>query len=594
MSEIPESLRTALSPRYDLCRELGRGGMAAVYLASDLKHRREVAVKVLRPDLAATLGAERFLKEIEIAARLTHPHILALHDSGEAAGFLYYVMPYVEGGSLRQVLARERRLGLERALGIAESVADALGYAHRMGVLHRDVKPENILFSQGHPVVADFGIAKAVVTAGGTNLTRTGFPLGTPGYMSPEQAAGLADLDERTDVYSLGVVVYEMLVGETPGRWPSEESVRIGRLLEAPGPHRQTLDGLPRHVEAALVHAFAIGGERRTASPEALFAELTGAAAVPVPAGVQASAAAEAVRSGGRAGAAAGPVASGGSPAAAAAPAPHRRYSDGEVREIVRRAAELDASHPTAGGAMTIGGIERVAEEALIPAERVREAARALEVPAGAAVARPADGALMREPPAPVRNSSRFWLSAEGVPDTPGQSAARFWLGAPTYLLFERAVTGELPDTEFATLVEVMRAELGQVGQSGQLGRSFSWTTVRAAGSSGRDVQILVSVRGGSTRITVRENLGQLAGGIFGGVGGGVGGGGFGLVAGIIGGAMNAPQALIVAVPLWLAAVFSGTRSIYFHAVRARQAQLARLTENLAALAAELVPRRLP
>jgi hypothetical protein len=548
VSEIPEGLKAALAARYDLRRELGRGGMATVYLAADLKHHREVAIKVLRADLAASLGAERFLKEIEIAARLTHPHILPLHDSGEAGGFLYYVMPHIEGGSLRQVLERERRLPMERALGIAGFVADALGYAHRMGVLHRDIKPENILFSQGHPVVADFGIAKAISTAGVMNLTRTGFPLGTPGYMSPEQAAGLTDLDARTDVYSLAAVVYEMLVGQTPGHWPSEEAVRTGRLLEAPATHRAALSELPGRVEAALAHAFAIRSGQRTASPSALIEELRGGLA---PTAAEAPGA--------------------GAPVAAPVAAPHRRFDEGEVQEIVRRAAELEVSSPTASGALTIGGIQQVAAEALIPAERVREAALALDA---------------RRTPAVV-------ATADGTPDTPGQRAARFWLGASTYLLFERVVAGELPDTEFSALVEVMRAELGQVGQGGQLGRSFSWTTVRAAGSTGRDVQILVSVRGGSTRITVRENLGQYAGGIFGGVGGGVGFGGFGVVAAVLSAALHRPEAMIVAVPLWLAAVFSGTRSIYHYMVKARRAQLARLTDQLAQLAAQLVPLRL-
>lgn len=222
-TDVPTDLQAALAERYELTRALGRGGMATVYLAYDRKHRREVALKVLLPGLAAFLGSERFLKEIQIAARLTHPHILALHESGEAAGFLYYVMPYIDGASLRQRIERERRLSAEQALAIAAPVADALSYAHKQGVFHRDIKPENILFSQGHPIVADFGIAKAISTAGGANLTRTGFPLGTPGYMSPEQAAGLTDLDERTDVYSLAVVIYEMLVGEGPGRWPSAD-----------------------------------------------------------------------------------------------------------------------------------------------------------------------------------------------------------------------------------------------------------------------------------------------------------------------------------------------------------------------------------
>jgi hypothetical protein len=251
--------------------------------------------------------------------------------------------------------------------------------------------------------------------------------------------------------------------------------------------------------------------------------------------------------------------------------APHRRYGENEVREIVQRAAELDASHPTASGALTIGGIQRVAEEALIPAERVREAALAME----------------------ARRAPQVVAAPDGTPDTPGQRAARFWLGAPTYLLFERVVTGELPDTEFSALVEVMRAELGQVGQGGQLGRSFSWTTVRGASGGGRDVQILVSVRGGATRISVRENLGQSIGAIYGGVGGGVGGGGFGVVMGVLAGALHAPGAAIVAVPLWIATVFSGARSIYYYVIKSRRAQLARLSDQLAQLAAQLVPQRL-
>src|SRR6059036_2597090 len=308
--EIPADLQTALADRYTLRRVLGRGGMATVYLADDKKHYRAVALKVLLPGLAAFLGAERFLKEIQIAARLTHPHILAMHDSGEAGGFLYYVMPFIDGGSLRQRLVSERRLGAADVMTIAAPVADALDYAHRMGVLHRDIKPENILFSQRHPIVADFGIAKAISTAGGMNLTRTGFPLGTPGYMSPEQAAGLTDLDERTDVYSLAVVIYEMLVGEVPGRWPTEDAVRAGRFLEATATHRTRLsDAAGARVEGALVRGLAIRHDQRTATPAALIDELSGATV------------------------------------------PRRRYSGGEVQEIVQRAAELEATAPTAGGA---------------------------------------------------------------------------------------------------------------------------------------------------------------------------------------------------------------------------------------------------
>src|SRR5881296_3798498 len=263
--EIPADLTAALADRYTLRRVLGRGGMATVYLGYDRKHHRGVALKVLLPGLAAYLGAERFLKEIQIAARLTHPHILALHDSGEASGFLYYVMPYIDGGSLRQQLEGppRRAFSQQQALAIAEPVADALTYAHRMGVLHRDIKPENILFLQGHPIVADFGIAKAVSTAGGANLTRTGFPVGTPGYMSPEQAAGLTDLDERSDVYSLAVVIYEMLVGELPRSWPMEDAVRPGRFLEVTMSHRSRLTEVGSRIEAALVHGLAIRSEER-------------------------------------------------------------------------------------------------------------------------------------------------------------------------------------------------------------------------------------------------------------------------------------------------------------------------------------------
>ncbi len=342
MADTAERLGTALGGRYRLVRELGSGGMATVFLADEPRHQRQVALKVLRHDLAATLGADRFQREIRIAARLQHPNILPLLDSGEAGGFLYYVMPFVEGGSLRQLLERERRLAPDRVLAIVDRVADALGCAHAMGVLHRDIKPENILFSQGQPVVADFGIAKAVTSAGG-NLTRTGFPLGTPGYMSPEQAAGCTDLDARTDVFSLAVVAYEMLVGEIPGRWPSDEAVRAGRMLDAATNHRAALDALPRHVEAALVHALAVAEAGRTPSPAALTAELGGS--VPPPTAVR------------------------------------RVYSEEEVRELVRLATEAEARAPTGGGAMTIGGVQSLAREVGIAPEAIRAAAADLDQP---------------------------------------------------------------------------------------------------------------------------------------------------------------------------------------------------------------------
>ena len=197
-------------------RELGEGGMATVYLADDLKHERKVALKVLKPELAALVGAERFLAEIKTTANLQHPHILPLHDSGDADGFLFYVMPYVEGESLREKLDREHQLPVDEAVRIATDVAEALQSAHERGVIHRDVKPANILLSKGRPLVADFGIALAVSAAGGGRLTETGLSLGTPYYMSPEQASADRELTAASDVYSLGCVLYEMLVGEPP------------------------------------------------------------------------------------------------------------------------------------------------------------------------------------------------------------------------------------------------------------------------------------------------------------------------------------------------------------------------------------------
>ena len=216
MPEIVARLTAAIADRYAVKHQIGQGGMATVYLAEDLKHHRKVAVKVLRPELAAVLGGDRFLKEIEVTANLQHPNILPLFDSGVADGFLYYVMPFVEGESLRDRLDREKQLPVSDAVEIATEVAGALDYAHRHGVIHRDIKPENILVHDGRAVVADFGIALAVTQAGGTRITETGLSLGTPDYMSPEQATADRDLDGRSDVYSLGAVTYEMLTGDPP------------------------------------------------------------------------------------------------------------------------------------------------------------------------------------------------------------------------------------------------------------------------------------------------------------------------------------------------------------------------------------------
>jgi TolB-like protein len=250
-------LTIALADRYAIERELGRGGMATVYLARDLKHRRAVAVKVLRPELAGAIGPDRFLREIEIAAGLSHPHILPLFDSGSLDGLLYYVMPYVEGESLRQRLDRERQLPIEDALRITREVGDALGYAHSVGFVHRDIKPENILLSHNHAVVADFGIARAISAAGGEKLTGTGLSLGTPSYMSPEQAAGDSELDGRSDLYSLGCVLYEMLVGDPPFLGHSPQQILARHVLDPVPPPRTVRPAIPAALERTLLQALA-------------------------------------------------------------------------------------------------------------------------------------------------------------------------------------------------------------------------------------------------------------------------------------------------------------------------------------------------
>ena len=527
-AEVPADLEAALTDRYTLRRVLGRGGMATVYLADDRKHHRAVALKVLLPGLAAFLGVERFLKEIQIAARLTHPHILALHDSGEAAGFLYFVMPYIDGGSLRQQIeaAPRRALSQQDALSIAEPVASALCYAHRMGVLHRDIKPENILFSQGHPIVADFGIAKAVSTAGGANITRTGFPVGTPGYMSPEQAAGVTELDERTDVYSLAVVIYEMLVGEVPGRWPTEDAVRAGRFLEATAAHRTRLAGVGARIEAALVRGLAIRHDQRTARPDVLLEDLTRGS------------------SGAR-----------------------RRFDKDEVQEIVKRATELEATNKTAAGAMTIGGVEALAGEVGVAPDLVRAAADSLRVRT------------------PVQDTGR-------PPNQPNP-----WTSAPTRLHFERIVEGELPETEYETMVDEIRHLLQDAGQVSQFGRSFTWSAMRTGSNSGmrRNLEMTISIRGGRTRIAVQENLANLIGGVFGGIGGGMGGGGMGPIMGIFAGALHLGPLTVLFVPVWLGVTYATARYVYRRMVGKRTRELEDLADRLAALAQDLVivPRRL-
>jgi hypothetical protein len=341
MTDVPSALAAALAQRYRLERVIGRGGMAVVYWAEDRKHGRAVAVKVLRPELAASLGSERFLREIEIAARLTHPHILPLYDSDDLDGHLFYVMPFVDGESLRTRLLRDRTLDLDEALELAGDVGSALTYAHQHGVVHRDIKPENILLSGGHAVVADFGIAKAITTAGEAGLTGTGFGLGTVGYMSPEQAAGARDVDARTDIFSLAAVVFEMVAGQTLGTWPSDESVRLERFQEIAPEHRAILDLLPSTIEPALVRAMAMRPAQRFPTAGDFVAALRHPGAV------------------GR-----------------------RKYDRDEIKEIVRDAVGMDAGSPTGDTGLTIGSVQRVAAEAGIAPQHVRAAAAERAMPA--------------------------------------------------------------------------------------------------------------------------------------------------------------------------------------------------------------------
>jgi serine/threonine protein kinase/Flp pilus assembly protein TadD len=265
MPPLKHSLETALAGRYAVEREIGQGGMATVYLAQDLKHHRPVAVKLLHPHIAVHLGTDRFLREIQIAARLSHPHILTLIDSGEADGLLYYIMPFVQGESLRDRMIRSK-LPLDEALQIARHVASALGYAHNQGVVHRDIKPENVMLYEGEAMVTDFGIAKAVSAAGSENLTQTGSTVGTPAYMSPEQASGEADLDGRSDLYSLGCMVYEMLAGVPPFTGSNAQSIIMKRFSEKPAPIRTVSPDVPETVERALARAMERQPEDRYAT----------------------------------------------------------------------------------------------------------------------------------------------------------------------------------------------------------------------------------------------------------------------------------------------------------------------------------------
>jgi len=253
MSDALERVRAVFQGSYSVERELGRGGMATVYLATDLKHDRQVALKVLRPELTSALGGDRFPREIQIIAQLTHPHILPLHDSGEADGLLYYVMPYVEGRSLRDRLREESPLSTHDATRILREVADALAFAHGRGVIHRDIKPENVMLSGRHALVTDFGVAKAVTEAGGEQLTTVGVALGTPSYMSPEQAMGEPDVDARSDIYALGILGYEMLTGAPPFVKDTPRALLSAHVIEPPGEITEARPDIPGELGALVM-----------------------------------------------------------------------------------------------------------------------------------------------------------------------------------------------------------------------------------------------------------------------------------------------------------------------------------------------------
>jgi serine/threonine-protein kinase len=351
MPELLSRLQAALADRYRLEREVGAGGMATVYLAQDIRHARRVAVKVLRPELAAVIGAERFLAEIQLTANLQHPHILPLFDSGEADGSLFYVMPYVEGETLRDRLTREKQLAVPDAIRIAEEVAAALDYAHRHGVVHRDIKPENILLHDGSALVADFGIALAASKAGGARMTETGMSLGTPHYMSPEQAMGEREITARSDVYALGAVLYEMLTGEPPFTGATAQAVVARVVTEAPRPLQAQRHTIPAHVEAAVLTALEKLPADRFASAAEFAAALRNKSYATT--AVVAAAAAPGAKTQGRRGAGAYVLAGGAAVLAVAAlwgwlrPMPHEPMTQFSVS--LRKSEELQPP-PTGGG----------------------------------------------------------------------------------------------------------------------------------------------------------------------------------------------------------------------------------------------------
>ena len=281
MSDQLERLSAAMSGTYRIEREVGAGGMATVYLARDLKHDRKVALKVLRPELAAALGPDRFPREISIVAKFQHPHILPLHDSGETEGFLYYVMPFVEGESLRARIDREGALPINDATRILKEVVDALAYAHARGIVHRDIKPDNVMLSGRHAVVTDFGVAKAVSASGGEKLTSMGMAVGTPHYMAPEQATADENTDHRADLYAIGVLAYEMLTGKTPFTGKTAQAVLSAQVLQPPPPIEEVRTGVPAPVVSAIMRCLEKDPDDRWQTAEEMLHHLEAAVTTP-------------------------------------------------------------------------------------------------------------------------------------------------------------------------------------------------------------------------------------------------------------------------------------------------------------------------
>lgn len=564
MSTLIELLQSGLEGRYDVERELGSGGMSTVFLAHDARHERHVAIKLLRPDLASAVGADRFLREIKLTASLNHPHVLPLLDSGEIDGLVYYVMPYVSGGSLRTRLAG-RTLPLDEARAVAEQVASALDYAHRAGVVHRDVKPENILFSEGLAVVADFGVARAVSTVDRQTLTRSGFPVGTLGYMSPEQAAGRTDLDERTDVFSLGCVVYEMLVGDTPAGWPGPEDARLGRFLEAPAEHRSKLDALPGRVEQTLTRALALRASDRFESPGAFAHALGEAADGRTPVGEEDLRAILA------------------------------RASELELERTAREDVGTPAPSGSSGTTLTMGAVEQAAAEVGIEPARVREAAREVLRASERGETRPATAESVRHistAPAP----SPAWPRrgphggrSRRVPGGPGpwHGPQRFE-SAPDFafekerLTAERTVDGEVAPAGYPELVDAIQEELDLVGHVSTIGRTLTWSPARQ-GSESRQVVVTVRPREGVTDLHVEEQIEMSGWRVFAPAWGAGAGMLFGVaVAALLG--FNEGEILFTAVPGGIFGAFATVRGMINAKARDAGPQLQRVLDRLAGL----------